>query len=195
MCGIVGYLGADEATPLLLQGLRRLEYRGYDSSGIAVQNGAGLEIRKSAGKIVNLERLLSEAPMLGTTGIAHTRWATHGVPNYTNAHPHTNHDGDIALVHNGIIENYDVLSQKLLELGHTFRTETDSEVLTHLVAECFEGNLEQAVAAALTQVEGTFGIAVMSARGPNKIVVARRSAPLLIGRGPEPHRSDPEPLI
>ena len=183
MCGIVGYLGADEAMPLLLQGLRRLEYRGYDSSGIAVQNGAGLEIRKSAGKIVNLERLLSEAPMLGTTGIAHTRWATHGVPNYTNAHPHTNHDGDIALVHNGIIENYDVLRQKLLELGHTFRTETDSEVLTHLVAECFEGNLEQAVAAALTQVEGTFGIAVMSATDPNKIVVARRSAPLLIGLG------------
>jgi glucosamine--fructose-6-phosphate aminotransferase (isomerizing) len=183
MCGIVGYLGTDQATPILLQGLRRLEYRGYDSAGIAVQNGTGLEVRKSAGKIANLERLLSEEPMFGTTGIAHTRWATHGAPNQTNAHPHTNHNGDIALVHNGIIENYDVLREKLLELGHTFRTETDSEVLIHLVSECFEGNLEQSVAAALTQVEGTFGIAVISATDPEKIVVARRSAPLLVGLG------------
>ncbi|MCG8469274.1 MAG: glutamine--fructose-6-phosphate transaminase (isomerizing) [Gemmatimonadetes bacterium] len=183
MCGIVGYVGKADAAPLLMEGLRRLEYRGYDSAGVAIQNGTGLEIRKSAGKIANLERLVAQSPLHGSTGIAHTRWATHGAPNQTNAHPHTNCSGDIALVHNGIIENYDVLRTKLAELGHVFTTETDTEVLTHLVEECFEGNLEQAVAAALTQVEGTFGIAVMSARDAEKIVVARRAAPLLLGVG------------
>ncbi len=183
MCGIVGYVGKAEAAPLLMEGLRRLEYRGYDSAGVAIQNGAGLDIRKAAGKIANLERLLAESPPKGTTGIAHTRWATHGAPTQVNAHPHTSCDGDIALVHNGIIENYAVLRTKLTELGHEFSTETDTEVLTHLVGECFEGNLEQAVAAALTQVEGTFGIAVVSSKDVGKIVVARRSAPLLIGVG------------
>jgi len=183
MCGIVGYVGKAEAAPLLMEGLRRLEYRGYDSAGVAIQNGTGLEIRKAAGKIANLERLVAESPLLGTTGIAHTRWATHGAPNQVNAHPHTSCGGDIALVHNGIIENYGVLRTKLTELGHKFTTETDTEVLTQLIGKCFEGNLEQAVAAALTQVEGTFGIAVVSAEDPEKIVVARRSAPLLLGIG------------
>jgi glucosamine--fructose-6-phosphate aminotransferase (isomerizing) len=181
MCGIVGYVGSENAVPLLLDGLRRLEYRGYDSAGIAVQNGEGLEVRKAAGKIVGLQNLIDGDPISGTTGIAHTRWATHGAPNQTNAHPHTDCASDIAVVHNGIIENCDVLRTKLIEIGHEFRTETDTEVLAHLIEEAFEGNLEQAVAAALTQVEGTYGLAVMSDRDRDKIVVARRSAPLLLG--------------
>ncbi len=181
MCGIVGYVGSQDAVPLLLEGLRRLEYRGYDSAGIAVQNGTGLDVRKCAGKIARLDELLATRPLSGQTGIAHTRWATHGAPTEVNAHPHTDCTGSIAVVHNGIIENCDVLRLKLAELGHEFTTETDTEVLCHLVEETFEGNLEQAVAAALTQVEGTFGIAVMSTSDPDKIVVARRSAPLLLG--------------
>ncbi|MDX1395561.1 MAG: glutamine--fructose-6-phosphate transaminase (isomerizing) [Gemmatimonadota bacterium] len=183
MCGIVGYVGRKDAVPLLVEGLKRLEYRGYDSAGVAVQNGAGIELRKCAGKIANLDRLIATSPLSGKSGIAHTRWATHGAPNQTNAHPHTDCGGELAIVHNGIIENNDVLRAKLTELGHTFSTDTDTEVLTHLIEETFEGNLEQAVAAALTQVEGTFGIAVMSNRDPGKIVVARRSAPLLLGVG------------
>jgi glucosamine--fructose-6-phosphate aminotransferase (isomerizing) len=183
MCGIVGYVGKKDAVPLLLEGLRRLEYRGYDSAGVAIQNGKGLELRKCAGRIVNLERLIQQSPVAGHTGIAHTRWATHGAPNQTNAHPHTDCGSEIALVHNGIIENNDVLRAKLTELGHVFRTQTDTEVLTHLIEETFRGNLEQAVAAALTQIEGTFGIAVLSQNDPDKIVVARRSAPLLLGVG------------
>ncbi len=181
MCGIVGYVGSQDAVPLLLEGLRRLEYRGYDSAGIAVQNGTGLDVRKCAGKIARLDELIATRPLSGQTGIAHTRWATHGAPTEVNAHPHTDCTGSIAVVHNGIIENCDVLRLKLAELGHEFTTETDTEVLCHLVEETFEGNLEQAVAAALTQVEGTFGIAVMSTSDPDKIVVARRSAPLLLG--------------
>jgi len=183
MCGIVGYVGKKDAVPLLVEGLRRLEYRGYDSAGVAVQNGHGLEVRKCAGKIRNLERLMEASPISGHTGIAHTRWATHGAPTQSNAHPHTDCGHQIALVHNGIIENNEVLRAKLLELGHEFATDTDTEVLTHLVEEAFRGNLEQAVAAALTQVEGTFGIAVLSQADPGKIVVARRSAPLLLGLG------------
>jgi len=183
MCGIVGYVGKKDAVPLLLEGLKRLEYRGYDSAGLAIQNGAGLEVRKSPGKIASLEALVASLPLSGPTGIAHTRWATHGAPNQVNAHPHTNETGQIAVVHNGIIENCDVLRQKLQELGHEFITETDTEVLVHLIEETFEGNLEQAVAAALTQVEGTFGLAVMSQGDPDKIVVARRAAPLLLGVG------------
>jgi glucosamine--fructose-6-phosphate aminotransferase (isomerizing) len=169
--------------PLLVEGLRRLEYRGYDSAGVAVQNESGLELRKCAGKIINLQQLLESRPMSGTTGIAHTRWATHGAPNQTNAHPHFDCASKIALVHNGIVENCDVLRAKLQEIGHRFSTDTDTEVLSHLIEETFEGNLEQAVAAALTQVEGTFGIAVISSLDPDKIVVARRAAPLLLGVG------------
>ncbi len=183
MCGIVGYVGKEDAVPLLLEGLGRLEYRGYDSAGIAIQNGAGLELRKCPGKIAGLRELVDRAPLEGNTGIAHTRWATHGAPNEVNAHPHVDCSGRVALVHNGIIENCDVLRAKLGELGHEFATETDTEILAHLVEETFEGNLEQAVAAALTQIEGTFGIAVLHEDDPGKIVVARRSAPLLLGIG------------
>ncbi len=181
MCGIVGYIGGKDAVPLLLEGLKRLEYRGYDSAGLAVPVDGRLEVRKRAGKIAGLQQLLAERPLRGTAGIAHTRWATHGAPSERNAHPHVDCAGDLVLVHNGIIENADVLRVKLEELGHEFRTETDTEALAHLIEETFEGNLEQAVAAALTQVEGTYGIAVMHARDADKIVVARRSAPLLLG--------------
>jgi len=181
MCGIVGYIGTGEATPLLLEGLKRLEYRGYDSAGLAVQSGEGLQVRKVSGKIAGLSRLVQEEPLEGSVGIAHTRWATHGAPTEANAHPHTDCDGTTALIHNGIVENADVLRDKLRELGHEFRSETDTEVMVHLVEEAFEGNLEQAVAAALTQVEGTYGIAVLSSRDPDKIVVARKGSPLVLG--------------
>jgi glucosamine--fructose-6-phosphate aminotransferase (isomerizing) len=166
---------------LLVEGLKRLEYRGYDSAGVAVQNGAGVEVRKTAGKIARLEELLTEMPAIGAVGIAHTRWATHGAPTTPNAHPHIDESGQIALVHNGIIENADALRRELHEVGYEFHTDTDTEVLAHLISMLFEGNLEQAVAATLTQVEGTYGLAVLSALDPGKIVVARHGAPLLLG--------------
>ena len=183
MCGIVGYVGAEEAAPLLLNGLRRLEYRGYDSAGLAVHSGAGLDLRKCSGRVEDLAQRLDADPVAGTAGIAHTRWATHGAPTRANAHPLTDCPGDVALVHNGVIENCDALRTKLSELGHRFTSETDTEVVAHLIEEAFEGNLERAVAAALTQVEGTLGLAAMSVHDPARIVVARRGAPLLLGVG------------
>ena len=183
MCGIVGYVGSREAQPLILEGLRRLEYRGYDSAGIATIHNGSLDVRKAAGKIVELEGRLEESPLVGSHGIGHTRWATHGAPTTINAHPHTDDSGRIALVHNGIIENHDVLRIKLEELGHEFRSETDTEVLCHLVEELYDGNLEDAVAEALSHVEGAYGIAVIHADEPGKIVAARMGSPLLIGIG------------
>ena len=183
MCGIVGYIGASEAQPILLDGLKRLEYRGYDSAGIAVQQDSEIEVRKAAGKISVLEQHLEGEPLRGTCGIGHTRWATHGAPTTVNAHPHCAEKGHVALVHNGIVENHEVLRAKLGELGHEFHTDTDTEVLCHLIDEVYEGNLEHAVAAALTRVEGAFGIAVIDGRDPDKIVAARRGSPLLIGVG------------
>jgi len=181
MCGIVGYVGERDASPLLMEGLKRLEYRGYDSAGVAVEDGAGLQIRKKAGKLDGLARLLRDRPVEGTMGIAHTRWATHGAPTTDNAHPHRDCTGTIAVVHNGIIENEDVLRTKLVELGHEFESETDTEVLVHLIEEAYEDNLEHAVAAALTQVEGTYALVVVSERDPGKIVAVRQGAPLLVG--------------
>ena len=182
MCGIVGYIGDKRAAPLLLQGLRRLEYRGYDSAGIAVQVNGHLETKKSVGKIVELEKLLTNGgEPVGTIGIAHTRWATHGAPNTVNAHPHTDCKGEIAVVHNGIIENASTLKQKLTALGHKFTSETDTEVVAHLIEEAFTGNLEEAVRAALQQVEGAYGLAIISSKDPGKIVVARKGSPLLLG--------------
>ena len=182
MCGIVGYIGDKRAAPLLLQGLRRLEYRGYDSAGIAVQVNGHVETKKAVGKIVELEKLLGNGgEPTGTVGIAHTRWATHGAPNTTNAHPHTDCGGHVAVVHNGIIENASTLKQKLMALGHKFTSETDTEVVAHLIEEAFEGNLEEAVRAALQQVEGAYGLAIISSKDPDKIVVARKGSPLLLG--------------
>ncbi|HEX6536936.1 MAG TPA: glutamine--fructose-6-phosphate transaminase (isomerizing) [Gemmatimonadaceae bacterium] len=183
MCGIVGYVGPRLAPPLLLEGLKRLEYRGYDSAGIAVMNGKGVETRKAAGKIAELETVMAAAPVHGTLGIAHTRWATHGAPNFCNAHPHVSCDGTIAVVHNGIIENGSALRQALVDAGHTFQSETDTEVLAHLVEEFYQTSLEEAVIEALSKVEGTYGIAVVSSKDPNKIVAARKGSPLLVGLG------------
>jgi glutamine---fructose-6-phosphate transaminase (isomerizing) len=184
MCGIVGYIGTREVTPLLIEGLRRLEYRGYDSAGITVANNGGLVTRKAVGKINDLEnRLNGNGLPAATCGIAHTRWATHGAPNETNAHPHIDCTGEIALVHNGIIENAGTLKKKLISLGHEFRTETDTEVIAHLIEEAYDGSLEEAVRAALTQVEGAYGLAIMSSREPGKIIGARKGSPLLVGVG------------
>ncbi len=184
MCGIVGYIGKIEAAPLLIEGLRRLEYRGYDSAGLTTIAADGsLHTRKRAGKLNALVESIDGNMPLGTVGIAHTRWATHGAPTTPNAHPH--HDGrdEIAVVHNGIIENAGALRLKLRELGHVFRSETDTEVLAHLIDEMYTDSLEQAVAAALAQVEGTYGIAVVSSRDPEKVVAARLGSPLLLGIG------------
>ena len=183
MCGIIGYIGMRGATPLLLEGLKRMEYRGYDSAGVAVMNGSGVETRKAAGKISQLERALATSPVEGDLGIGHTRWATHGVPNECNAHPHVDCKGDIAVVHNGIIENSGTLKQGLEARGHEFASETDTEVIAHLIEEAFDGNLEDAVIEALWQIEGTYGIAVVSSQDRNKIVAARKGSPLLIGLG------------
>ena len=183
MCGIIGYIGNRGATSLLLEGLKRMEYRGYDSAGVAVMNGNGVETRKAAGKISQLERALAASPVHGETGIGHTRWATHGVPNEGNAHPHIDCKGNIAVVHNGIIENSGTLKQGLQARGHKFTSDTDTEVIAHLIEEAFDGNLEDAVIEALWQIEGTYGIAVVSSLDPDKIVAARKGSPLLIGLG------------
>jgi glucosamine--fructose-6-phosphate aminotransferase (isomerizing) len=183
MCGIVGYVGPRGATPLLIEGLKRLEYRGYDSAGVAVLNGKGVETRKEAGKISRLESLIAADPPHGTLGIAHTRWATHGQPNQINAHPHTSKSGNIAVVHNGIIENSTALKQRLESRGYVFVSDTDTEVLAHLIEEFYEGNLEAAVIEALLHVEGTYGIAVIASDEPDKLVAARKGSPLLIGLG------------
>jgi len=190
MCGIVGYIGDQQVAPLLLQGLKRLEYRGYDSAGIAVVEDSKIQVRKEAGKIAELEQAVAAEPARGTYGIGHTRWATHGPPTTRNAHPHVTEHGDFALVHNGIVENAGTLRKLLQERGHVFTSETDTEVLVHLIEEVYdrgEGrskeSLERAVEAALSQVEGTYGIAVVSTRDPGKIVVARLGSPLLIGVG------------
>jgi glucosamine--fructose-6-phosphate aminotransferase (isomerizing) len=182
MCGIVGYIGPRQAAGLLLDGLRRMEYRGYDSAGLAIVNG-GLSIIKSAGKLSALEQQLNGKTPPGTLGIGHTRWATHGVPNTTNAHPHTDQSGRIALIHNGIIENSRAIRTALEKRGHTFKSETDTEVLAHLIGELYDGNLEEAVAAALRDVDGAYGIAVISSDEPGTMVAARNGSPLLVGVG------------
>ncbi|HLA14156.1 MAG TPA: glutamine--fructose-6-phosphate transaminase (isomerizing) [Gemmatimonadaceae bacterium] len=183
MCGIIGYIGSRGATPLLLEGLRRMEYRGYDSAGVAVMNGKGVETRKAAGKIAELENALSTSPVEGDLGIGHTRWATHGVPNECNAHPHLDCKGHVAVVHNGIIENSGTLKTGLVARGHKFVSDTDTEVIAHLIEDAFDGSLEDAVIEALWQIEGTYGIAVVSSLDKNKIVAARKGSPLLIGLG------------
>src|SRR5258705_5219587 len=187
MCGIVGYVGPRDAAPILLEGLTRLEYRGYDSAGVAVQNGRGLQTRKLAGRVPALADLLSRDPVHGTCGIAHTRWATHGAPTDVNAHPHTDCERQIALVHNGIVENADVLRTGLERAGHRFTTDTDTEVLTHLIEAAEGTTLEDRVIAALVPVEGTYGLAVTWAVEPGKIVVARRGSPVLLGVGDGEH--------
>ncbi|WP_396204761.1 glutamine--fructose-6-phosphate transaminase (isomerizing) [Gemmatimonas sp.] len=183
MCGIVGYIGGRVATPLLIEGLKRLEYRGYDSAGVAIMNGNGVETRRAAGKIARLESVIAADPPRGTLGIAHTRWATHGPPTEQNAHPHLSQDGKIAVVHNGIIENATALKAGLEARGVVFKSDTDTEVLAHLIETAYAGSLEAAVIEALNQVDGTYGIAVICSDETDKIVAARKGSPLLVGIG------------
>ncbi len=184
MCGIVAYTGKRQAAPILLHGLERLEYRGYDSAGIAIETGGGgLTTRKLAGRVAALGALVKDAPVPGHSGIGHTRWATHGVPNMVNAHPHGDCRGDIAVVHNGIIENAEVLRAALRQGGHFFNSDTDTETVAHLIEVSDGDSLEQRVIAALEHVTGTYGLAVISADEPGKIVVARQGSPVLVGVG------------
>ncbi len=181
MCGIVGYTGTRPCRDLLVEGLMRLEYRGYDSSGIAVEEAGALAVVHRVGKVGELAAAVSEMGLRGTCGIGHTRWATHGRPSEENAHPHTSCDGRIAVVHNGIIENFTELRDELAERGHSFTSETDTEVLAHLVEECYEGDLLSAVRAAVQRVIGAYGLAVVCADEPGTIVATRKDSPLVVG--------------
>jgi len=184
MCGIVGYVGPRDAAPILLEGLRRLEYRGYDSAGIALLTEAGeVFVEKKAGKLTNLTDHLNGGAPVGHPGIAHTRWATHGRPSDTNAHPHTDCTGRLALIHNGIIENYREIKDRLAAKGHRFTSETDTEVLAHLIEEHYSGDLVEAVRRALNEVHGAYAIGVMHVDHPNRIVGARMNVPLIVGLG------------
>src|SRR6478672_8701501 len=182
MCGIVGYVGNKQVVPLIIDGLRKLEYRGYDSAGIAVVNeDHDLEIRRAEGKLRNLEETIRLSPLDGTYGIGHTRWATHGRPTEENAHPHRDCKGCIVVAHNGIIENYVSLKRQLTKEGHKFTTETDTEVIAHLIEKYFKGNLEQAVVETLAQLKGLFAFTCVSADDPQKIVAVREGNPLIVG--------------
>src|SRR5450755_2169271 len=189
MCGIVGYVGKKRVVPVIIDGLRRLEYRGYDSAGIAVAgNGEGLQVRRAEGKLRNLEEVIQLKPLDGTYGIGHTRWATHGRPTEENAHPHRDCTGKIVVVHNGIVENYMSLKKKLIEEGHKFRTETDTEVIAHLIEKSLADAdhkipLEEAVRRTVKQLTGVFAIAVISSDEPNKIVAGRNGPPAVIRLG------------
>ncbi|MGD9034561.1 MAG: glutamine--fructose-6-phosphate transaminase (isomerizing) [Desulfobacteraceae bacterium] len=183
MCGIVCYVGAKKAKPVLIEGLKRLEYRGYDSAGLAVQDGSHIDYYRALGKIVELERKINDLDIKGRSGIAHTRWATHGEPSEENAHPHRDGDENVFVIHNGIVENFHYLKKKLEKSGVAFRSETDTEVLAHLISLNFDGNLNEAVRKTMSQVEGTFGMAVIHRHSPGEVVVARRGSPLIIGVG------------
>src|SRR5438105_11246434 len=202
MCGIVGYVGKKRVVPVIIDGLRRLEYRGYDSAGIAVagngsDSGDTLQIRRAEGKLRNLEEVIRLKPLDGTYGIGHTRWATHGRPTEENAHPHRDCTGRVVVVHNGIIENYVLLKKQLIEEGHKFSTETDTEVIAHLGEKYFlkTGNghrpaLEEAVRKAVRELTGVFALAVIAVEDPNKIVAARNGPPAVIGLGKDEYFVD-----
>ena len=191
MCGIIGYIGNNNAVPVLLDGLRRLEYRGYDSAGVAVLNGGNLEVRKRVGRIANLAELLQQSPVAGHAGISHTRWATHGGVSDANAHPHFDRSGKLALVHNGVIENYATLRDQLIREGHAFESQTDTEVLAHLIGKHYDAaggeasaaRLIEALRAALKQVVGTYGIVLLHHDVPESLIGARRGSPLVLGLG------------
>ncbi len=185
MCGIVGYTGAERAQGILIEGLTRLEYRGYDSAGVAIQEGGALEVVCRKGKVGELSRTLEDFDLKGTCGIGHTRWATHGKPSEANAHPHTSCAGDIAIVHNGIIENFAELRDELVARGHAFASDTDTEVVAHLVEEAYDGDLRAAVADATARLVGAYGLAVVCDREPGTIIVTRKDSPIVVGRGAE----------
>jgi glucosamine--fructose-6-phosphate aminotransferase (isomerizing) len=181
MCGIFGYVGPRDPVPIIMSGLRSLEYRGYDSAGIAIIHGDELTVRRCSGKLRNLEDLLAREPISGEFGLGHTRWATHGRPTEENAHPHRDCKGRIVVAHNGIIENYLSLKRRLIEEGHRFTTETDTEVIAHLIERYFAGNLESAVIKAMAELRGLFAFTVVSADDPQKIIAVREGAPLIVG--------------
>ena len=183
MCGIIGYIGKKEALPILLDGLNKLEYRGYDSAGVAILNESNIEIKKCQGKLERLKNLLNKDVPQGNIGLGHTRWATHGKPNYFNAHPHNGCNSEVVVVHNGIIENYLSLKEELIGQGHIFTSETDTEVLPHLIESNYQNNLTYAVKTSLKDIEGSYAIAVISSREPGKIVASRCGSPLIIGIG------------
>ena len=199
MCGIVGYIGPKEAYPILIKGLHRLEYRGYDSAGIAILNSK-LHVYKTKGKVADLENFVKDKDLTGTIGIAHTRWATHGEPNDANAHPHFSQSEDLALIHNGIIENYAILKEELIKNGYTFCSNTDTEVLIQLIEYIKETNkvsLFDAVQLALNQVIGAYAIVVISKDDPNTLIAARKGSPLVIGIGEDDFflASDATPIV
>ena len=200
MCGIVGYIGERNASEVLIKGLKRLEYRGYDSAGVAIINGT-LELKKRKGKVDQLSKLLDEHNLKGTMGIGHTRWATHGEPNDVNSHPHTSEDGKIALVHNGIIENYSSLKKQLINRGKTFHSQTDTEVIVLLLEEIYnkskEVSFEEAIQLTLKQIVGTYGLAIIHSDNPEKIYIARKGSPLLLGIGENEMfiASDASPIV
>ncbi len=199
MCGIVGYIGKKNAAPILLDGLKRLEYRGYDSAGIALLDGE-IIMHKKKGKVNDLEKVIPEESLAPSIGIGHTRWATHGEPNDTNAHPHMNEAEDIAIIHNGIIENYASIKKELINKGHTFKSDTDTEVLVHLISEIWketECDFETAVRLALKEVDGTYGLCAISKKEPGKLICARNGSPLILGVGENEYviGSDASPIV
>lgn len=201
MCGIVGYIGYREAWPIILKGLKRLEYRGYDSAGIALISQDELKIYKKAGKVADLEAFAHEKNTQGTIGMGHTRWATHGAPSDRNSHPHTSHNGDLAIIHNGIIENYATIKEELADRGHRFTSDTDTEVLIHLIEDIFQNSeisdLTEAVRLALTRVNGAYAIVIMDKNNPDTLVAARKGSPMVIGVGQGEYfiASDASPIV
>jgi glucosamine--fructose-6-phosphate aminotransferase (isomerizing) len=202
MCGIVGYIGTRKAYPILIKGLKRLEYRGYDSAGVATLENNDLRIIKQKGKVAGLEEKVGQGEdMLGTIGIGHTRWATHGPPNDVNSHPHESEDGNMAIIHNGIIENYGALREELTKRGHVFKSDTDTEVLIHLISNVQKNennSLFDAVRIALNEVIGAYAIVVLDKNNPNQLIAAKKGSPLVIGLGQDKEffiASDATPII
>jgi len=200
MCGIVGYIGFREAWPIVIKGLKRLEYRGYDSAGIALIGETGLNIYKKAGKVVELENFAEGKDQSGSVGIGHTRWATHGAPSDRNSHPHTSNDGQLSIIHNGIIENYATIKEELEKRGHTFNSDTDTEVLVHLIEEIYKNennDLLEAVRLALHEVNGAYAIVVMDKNNPDQLIAARKGSPMVIGVGEGEYfiASDATPIV
>ena len=199
MCGIVAYIGKQDAYPIIIKGLQRLEYRGYDSAGVALLNGT-LTVYKKAGKVSDLAEYVKGKNLSGHVGMGHTRWATHGEPNDRNAHPHFSQNGEFAIIHNGIIENYSSIKAELTKQGHTFNSDTDTEVLIHLIEEIYnKGNvaLEEAVRLALGEVVGAYAIVVLSKNDPEKLIAARKGSPIVVGIGKDEFfvASDATPIV
>ncbi|HKL03119.1 MAG TPA: hypothetical protein VJ911_05565, partial [Cryomorphaceae bacterium] len=202
MCGIVGYIGQREAYPILIKGLKRLEYRGYDSAGVAILENGNIDLFKCQGKVSNLENMVLESgEPVGTMGIGHTRWATHGPPNDVNAHPHTSENGNVVIIHNGIIENYGPLREELIKRGHTFKSETDTEVLIQLIDNIQQNNdvtLFESVRIALNEVIGAYAIVVMDKHNPDQLIAAKKGSPMVVGIGQKGEyfiASDATPIV